>query len=102
METSLCRLGRWQFLFSGFSAHVCLAEPARPGSSLKPRLRWTSELHRRFVAAVEQLGGPLQVRVLVSVVRRITEHVVAGLKGYYLEALRPTDPAQAVPALLIM
>lgn len=72
MENSLCRLGRRQFPFSRFSAHVCLAAPARPGSSLKPRLRWTSELHRRFVAAVEQLGGPLQVRVLVSVLRRIT------------------------------
>lgn len=24
----------------------------------KPRLRWTSELHDRFVDAVSQLGGP--------------------------------------------
>ena len=28
------------------------------GTSAKPRLRWTPELHSRFVTAVTQLGGP--------------------------------------------
>ena len=31
---------------------------APPGGSGKQRLRWTSELHERFVDAITQLGGP--------------------------------------------
>lgn len=27
-------------------------------SDAKPRLKWTSELHQRFVDSVSQLGGP--------------------------------------------
>ncbi|RRT81930.1 hypothetical protein BHE74_00007772 [Ensete ventricosum] len=40
------------------------AEEAAHGPSLvltadpKPRLRWTADLHERFVDAVAQLGGP--------------------------------------------
>lgn len=29
-----------------------------PGMSSRQRLRWTNELHERFVDAVAQLGGP--------------------------------------------
>ena len=31
---------------------------APPGGSGKQRLRWTSDLHDRFVDAITQLGGP--------------------------------------------
>jgi len=38
-----------------YAAHVMAGEfsPTDP----KPRLRWTAELHERFVDAVNQLGG---------------------------------------------
>lgn len=33
----------------------------------KPRLRWTSELHDRFVDAVAQLGGPDSMSFFLSI-----------------------------------
>ncbi|KAJ0606200.1 putative transcription factor MYB-HB-like family [Helianthus annuus] len=39
---------------TGFVGDPCLVLTTDP----KPRLRWTSELHERFVDAVAQLGGP--------------------------------------------
>lgn len=32
--------------------------PTPPGGGSKQRLRWTEELHNRFVDAITQLGGP--------------------------------------------
>ncbi|PSS24746.1 Protein PHR1-LIKE like [Actinidia chinensis var. chinensis] len=39
---------------SGSKAYPCLVLTSDP----KPRLRWTADLHHRFVDAVTQLGGP--------------------------------------------
>jgi hypothetical protein len=35
-----------------------VTNPINPGGSGKQRLRWTSDLHDRFVDAITQLGGP--------------------------------------------
>ena len=32
--------------------------PTPPGGGSKQRLRWSEELHNRFVDAITQLGGP--------------------------------------------
>ncbi|KAF8014265.1 hypothetical protein BT93_H0185 [Corymbia citriodora subsp. variegata] len=45
---------RGDFDGTGLSGDACLVLTADP----KPRLRWTAELHERFVDAVTQLGGP--------------------------------------------
>lgn len=34
------------------------SSPAASGGTGKQRLRWTSDLHDRFVDAIAQLGGP--------------------------------------------
>lgn len=50
-----------------------ISNPANPVGSGKQRLRWTSDLHNRFVDAIAQLGGPdsgysILCRVFVIVV----------------------------------
>ncbi|KAA0065305.1 myb family transcription factor APL isoform X2 [Cucumis melo var. makuwa] len=50
--------GKFQGSLDGtnFSDDACLVLT----SDLKSRLRWTVELHERYVDAVTQLGGPRQ------------------------------------------
>lgn len=44
----------------GVSGSSAVKSPPHPGpaGSSKQRLRWTEELHSRFVDAITQLGGP--------------------------------------------
>ena len=40
------------------SSHSGPPNPNNPSMASRQRLRWTHELHERFVDAVTQLGGP--------------------------------------------
>lgn len=44
-----------------------ISNPANPVGSGKQRLRWTSDLHNRFVDAIAQLGGPDSKYSLLSI-----------------------------------
>ncbi|XP_048333112.1 myb family transcription factor PHL7 isoform X2 [Ziziphus jujuba] len=80
-----------------------------PGGSGKQRLRWTSDLHDRFVDAITQLGGPDSGYFLHSdVIKRATPkgvlrvmgvpgltiyHVKSHLQKYRLAKYLPESPA---------
>lgn len=48
--------------------------PMPPGGGGKQRLRWTSDLHDRFVDAITQLGGPDSGYFLYS---NVIEHLLS-------------------------
>ncbi|KAI5347635.1 hypothetical protein L3X38_000522 [Prunus dulcis] len=56
MDGSICGHGEFSGSLDGTNlpGDACLVLTTDP----KPRLRWTAELHERFVDAVTQLGGP--------------------------------------------
>ncbi|WOK95554.1 hypothetical protein Cni_G04261 [Canna indica] len=69
-----------------------------PGISGKQRLRWTSDLHDRFVDAIAQLGGPDRATpkgvLRVMGVPGITiYHVKSHLQKYRLAKYLPESPA---------
>ncbi|KGN52051.1 transcription factor HHO2 [Cucumis sativus] len=64
----------------------------------KQRRCWSSELHRRFVHALQQLGGPhvatpKQIRELMKVDGLTNDEVKSHLQKYRLHSRRPTNTA---------
>ncbi|CAL9192977.1 unnamed protein product [Musa hybrid cultivar] len=82
----------------GISGGSSVNNPVNPGGSGKQRLRWTSDLHDRFVDAITQLGGPDRATpkgvLRVMAVPGITiYHVKSHLQKYRLAKYLPDSPA---------
>ncbi|KAG0461504.1 hypothetical protein HPP92_021801 [Vanilla planifolia] len=72
--------------------------PAQPNR--KPRRCWSPDLHRKFLHALEQLGGsqvatPKQIRELMKVDGLTNDEVKSHLQKYRLHTRRPTTAVQS-------
>ncbi|KAL3687667.1 hypothetical protein R1sor_013976 [Riccia sorocarpa] len=77
----------------------------------KARRCWSPELHRRFVSALQQLGGsqiatPKQIRELMKVDGLTNDEVKSHLQKYRLHTRRPSpapqNPQQQTPQLVVL
>lgn len=80
-------------------------------SQRKARRCWSPELHRRFVNALQQLGGsqvatPKQIRELMKVDGLTNDEVKSHLQKYRLHTRRPSPspptPASQAPQLVVL
>ncbi|XP_068639123.1 transcription factor NIGT1-like [Aristolochia californica] len=84
------------------SAETGLGREEKEGQSThrKARRCWSPELHRRFLHALQQLGGchaatPKQIRELMKVDGLSNDEVKSHLQKYRLHTRRPSPTAQA-------